>query len=289
MRYADVVKKAQEIVSKRGADNKSGKVPLYACKTWLKGDQINLWSYWQGYQIKDMDKGIDILLVGQDWGNPDRYPDSVSRIEEIQAGNMSVNYFSDASKTDENLAELFEILGCNIRKPVYDKRILFTNYCLGYRKGKESGGMTKTQLSMDKELFNDLVEAVKPKIIICLGKIVYEAVTGRVAHDFSKQISAGLPFVSEYPGDKHIKVYGVAHCGALGCNNAGGLDNMKKAWRVSAKDNGYLENVVVLKREDGTKLYLTEGENGQLVVRTSKDPGSSCIYSADLFCRLMGI
>ena len=47
-----------------------------------------------------------------------------------------------------------------------------------------------------------------------------------------------IPFVSEYPGDKHIKVYGVAHCGALGCNNAGGLDNMKKAWRVIAKDNG---------------------------------------------------
>ena len=48
------------------------------------------------------------------------------------------------------------------------------------------------------------------------------------------------------------------------------------------------EKTVVIKREDGMELYLKEGENDQLVVSTSKDPGTSYIYSAELFCRLMG-
>ena len=38
----------------------------------LDGNQINLWTYWQGYQIKDIDIGVDILLVGQDRRNDKR-------------------------------------------------------------------------------------------------------------------------------------------------------------------------------------------------------------------------
>ena len=66
----DVVKKAK-VTDRTGY----GKVQFQRCDTWLKGDQINLWTYWQGYQLDDIDeKGVDILLVGQDWGNPKRNP-----------------------------------------------------------------------------------------------------------------------------------------------------------------------------------------------------------------------
>lgn len=34
----------------------------------------------------------------------------------------------------------------------------------------------------------------------------------------------------------NIKVYGVAHCGALGSNNVGGMTNMIKAWKAIAKE-----------------------------------------------------
>ncbi|WP_196805239.1 hypothetical protein [Butyrivibrio sp. WCD2001] len=68
--------------------------------------------------------------------------------------------------TDRNLKDLFQCLGCDVGKKDPGKRILFTNYCLGYRKGYETGGMTKQLLDMDSELFDDLVNAVKPRIII---------------------------------------------------------------------------------------------------------------------------
>ena len=65
---------------------------------------------------------------------------------------------------------------------------------------------------------------------------------GHGVNDFSKQMRKGIPFVDEYPEDKSIRVYGVAHCGALGCRNAGGLDNMKKTWEVIAKDLKEIES-----------------------------------------------
>ena len=66
MTYRSVVEKAKSELKNR-KDYGSDHIDLYACETWLKGEQINLWSYWQGYQIEDIDNGIDILLVGQDW------------------------------------------------------------------------------------------------------------------------------------------------------------------------------------------------------------------------------
>ena len=67
-------------------------------------------------------------------------------------------------------------------------------------------------------------------MIICLGKITYEAVSGQHANNFLKQLKKGIPFVSRYPGVDSIKVFGVAHCGSLGSRNIGGMSNMKKAW-----------------------------------------------------------
>ena len=70
MTYKEVVKKAKTTLQRRGHYG-TDDVDLYACDLWLKSDQINLWTYWQGFQIDHIDKGIDIMLVGQDWGNPD--------------------------------------------------------------------------------------------------------------------------------------------------------------------------------------------------------------------------
>ena len=233
MKYLEVVRKAQKEVKSRGV---YGKLSLYACDTWLKGDQINLWTYWQGHQYEDVDEGVDILLVGQDWGNPSKDEKTISRIEDIQSGKIDSFYNDHASVTDKNLKELFQCLGCDIEKADPGLRLFFTNYSLGYRKGKETGGMTKSLLRKDAELFDDLVKAIKPKIIICLGKITYEAVINHSVNGFVDRLSKGKPFVSLYPGIDSIKVYGVAHCGSYGANNVGGMKNMKKAWKVIAKE-----------------------------------------------------
>lgn len=234
--YHEVVKKAQAAAKIRGEyGNKN--VRLYPCKTWLDGDQINLWTYWQGHQYKDIDeKGIDVLLVGQDWGNPEKDGKTIARIEAIQTGKSDSFYNEHASITDKNLKELFKCLGCDIEKADPGLRLFFTNYSLGYRKGSEQGGMTKTLMLEDEAFFHDLVMAINPKIIICLGKITYEAVIGWPIEGFVEQLKQGKPLVAKYPLRESIPVYGVAHCGALGANNVGGMPSMIKTWKVITKD-----------------------------------------------------
>nr|MBQ4454927.1 hypothetical protein [Clostridia bacterium] len=237
MKYCDVVKKAKDEISSR-SEYGYGKVQYTSCPTWEKGNQINLWTYWQGFQLDDIDgKGVDILLVGQDWGNPERNKNVCKTIEEIQQGNLTVNYISTASPTDITMKELFTVFGdVDITKRNPGMRLFFTNYSLGYRSGSETGGMTKRLMRQDEELFNDLVSAVKPKIIICLGKITYEMVSGTVTKGFIKQLKAGKPFKASFPMIDTIPVYGVAHPGSRGLSNVGGIDNMLKAWKRIAAE-----------------------------------------------------
>ena len=233
MKYDEVVALAKKIVKARTQSEYSNHyIKLSSCALWEKGDQINLWTYWQGYQIKDIDrKGVDILLVGQDWGNPDNDPVVSQNIERILAGDKDAFYVSNASATDRNLIELFMLLGCDITKKDPGKRIFFTNYSLGYRKGSETGGMTKGLMKKDRELFEKLVAAIKPKIIICLGKITFEMVSNKVANGFLKKLKEGEPFKEQYPFNEDIIAYGVAHCGARGGSNVGGMETMKKLWK----------------------------------------------------------
>ncbi len=233
MSYADVVSKAKDRGSKPYG---RGKVSYKPCDTFLKGDQINLWTYWQGYQLKGIDKkGVDILLVGQDWGNPDRNPKVIEQIKRIQNGDKEATYLAKVSPTDRNLIEMFKVFGedIDITKKNPGMRLFFTNYSLGYRKGSETGGMTKSLMREDEDLFNELVTTIKPKIIICLGKITYEMVSGVTAKGFIKRLNDGEPLKAYF---KDIPVYGVAHPGARGLSNVGGKENMVKAWKKIARD-----------------------------------------------------
>ena len=241
MKYREVVEAAKKA---RLAPYGHGKVQFAPCDIWLKGDQINLWTYWQGYQLEDIDeKGVDILLVGQDWGNPSlkRSIEVCKRIEEIQKGMSTAKYIVDGnsiSPTDQTMIAMFKVFGkeVDITNANPGMRLFFTNYSLGYRIGSETGGMTKTLMKEDKLFFDMLVLAIKPKIIICLGKLTYEMVSGEHARNFVKRLQNGEPFKASFPLKTNISVYGVAHCGARGRNNVGGEKQMKMAWEQIAKE-----------------------------------------------------
>ena len=242
-KYSDVVRKAK---SARKDPYGNEKIKYAPCEIWLNGDQINLWTYWQGYQLDDIDnKGVDIMLVGQDWGNPNAEKNSevCRRIREIQAGSKMMRYLATDSPTDRNLTKLFMSFGnhMDITKPDPGMRLFFTNYSLGYRTESETGGMTKSLMSKDKDFFEELVSAINPKIIICLGKITYEMVSGESAKDFVKTLRCGNPFRSTLPSNPDIIVYGVAHCGVRGSSNVGGIENMRRAWDRIAKE--YYERI----------------------------------------------
>ena len=152
MTYLKVVKEAQKEIKNR-KEYKNSKLTLHSCRLWEKGDQINLWTYWQGYQLKDIDqKGVDILLVGLDWGNIDK-PENERVFEEIrkiQNKNKNARYIAE-SPTDERLQRLFlDSFGENIMDKVPKYKLFFTNYSLGYRTGKQSeaGGNSKTLMRL---------------------------------------------------------------------------------------------------------------------------------------------
>lgn len=243
MTYAELVETAKkEICARKHYGN--SKLLFDRCETWLNSDQINLYAYWQGYQIKNKEDGIDILLVGQDWGhNPDHDPAYLADLKRIRLGIDKEPKRDSTNITNNNLGEMFSYLGIDIYKYDCGKRVFFTNYSLGYRPVdvSESGLMTHDLLKQDKKLFEMLVEVLKPKVIICLGQMVYETVSGKYTVEnnrsiWKKHLSTGEPFKAEYPLDRSIKVYGVPHCGRLGVINVGGKANMVNIWKSIAEE-----------------------------------------------------
>lgn len=237
MKYKDVVVSAQN-ARKESYGNRS--IDFEPCDEWLEGNQINLWTYWHGYQLKSIDKkGVDILLVGQDWGNPfdEKNTEVMSTIRRLQGGDTSA-VCQGTSPTDKTMAEMFKSFGEDI--DIYEKnlrlRLFFTNYSLGYRNGPETGGMTMGLMKEDKPFFDELVLAIKPKIIICLGKLTYEMVSGEKVKGFSKKLQDGIPFKATFPLKQDVVVYGVAHCGSRGRQNVGGKEKMRLAWDYIAKE-----------------------------------------------------
>lgn len=110
MTYLDVVRKAQ-------AAEKSGygRVQFMPCETWLARGQVSLWVHWQGYWLKDIDRrGVDIPLVGQDWGKPRQKSRYIRRIKEIQSGSEQAHFTATVNLTDKTMAEMFTVFGEDI-------------------------------------------------------------------------------------------------------------------------------------------------------------------------------
>ncbi len=187
-------------------------------------NEINLWSYWHG-GINNLD--ADILLVGQDWGN---YHDQDCKelIAQIKRSNNNPErnfvYSTNQSITDQNLCTLFNELRKEYNiKDTNNHKVFFTNFVLCYRKsGSITGGFRQQWARNCSEHFKRLVDIIKPKIIICLGKQVYTAVMKCAGKSPKRQgynltIADGAQKVSF--GSTTSIVFPMAHCGALGTSN----------------------------------------------------------------------
>lgn len=115
---------------------------------------------------------------GQDWGCPwDAGAAAVMR--NIQAMNcgQSVSYMCEnENPTDRNLIELFHSIGFDILTD--DSRLFFTNFVMGYRVKGTSGNFKKSWAMADAEYFRRLVEIIRPRILLCLGKDTLKSVLG---------------------------------------------------------------------------------------------------------------
>lgn len=209
-------------------------------KWYSKCKQINLWTYWQGINVKK----VDILVVGQDWGRP-CWPDfdakeSLKQIDDnvsqINAGKADVLYLSPGISspwpTDRNLSELIKeikldgkSLYVDVNSHRYDN-LFFTNFCLGYRRDKETGEMTQRKMMRNAAYFKKLVKCLNPQIIICLGKDTYECVLKTLFEksqnlsfkEYVVLLNKGENRTEEIFNGNKIIVYGMGHCGAMGVN-----------------------------------------------------------------------
>jgi DNA polymerase len=153
--YLSLVKKRKEHVFFEGLSNPSkidnGKYDIE--------DHLGPWSKWQG----NLDARI--LLIGQDWGNIDYYLNNKG-------------YDTDDNPTNQNLVELFKLIGIDIgtpSKPNFSAPVFFTNTILGIKQdGNMSAKVRKAWAKESADLFlAPLIEIIRPKTIITLGGYAY--------------------------------------------------------------------------------------------------------------------
>lgn len=145
-------------------------------------DEVNPWTYWQGRG----NRSPKILLLGQDWGALNasslKYLSGIKIVQEV-ASSEEVHYFDKTKQkmgfaTDRNLCDLFNALGYpNIQEKCYEQ-LFFTNLIPGFRDSDHSsGGYNPYWITPKvKDYFKSLMTILKPQIVICLGRSVYEAV-----------------------------------------------------------------------------------------------------------------
>ena len=201
-------------------------------------DEINLWTYWQGRGCLDP----DILVVGQDWGNPNT-PEGRSCLEAIKTGR---DYLSSSTfPTDKRLAGLFEAvwpdsdLG-NVRQK--NERLFFTNLVLGYRTGKNTGPLKAAQLAHDLGYFKTLVHILRPRAVICLGQKTFTYALRAYGErmDFPNGYISALNAHENYIDLEGTRFYGMSHCGNYGLKNRGG--NISKGLALEIQDWMELKN-----------------------------------------------
>lgn len=217
--------------------------------TWCPNfdQEINLWSFWQnGYRDNVTgDMSAEILLVGQDYGSYIEDGVFIPMISKCMEGSCNsteeyVSYIRNSKKrndTDINLLELFEVLGEEYRADIKNPRLFFTNLCLGYRScEKISGGNISKQMKHDSAYLKELIDILRPKVVICLGALTYTCAVEGLVDDaelndtIKKQLSLiKKSFISALDScDNHIRIecedygyeiFALSHPGFMGTSN----------------------------------------------------------------------
>lgn len=237
-RYTDLVEKVKQ--KYRNYPVCANKLELGWCDLLPAEDlcrEINLWTYWQGWGYAKDTPHIKYMLIGQDFGPPEKEETkgTIANVREMNKGN-AIMFHKDVklegkdSQTDNNLIQYFGLLG---RPKIDEKRysdLFFCNCNLGYRKGNYSGNMTRRVLENDSREMKELVDILQPENIICLGLetsvvMIRTLIDARFScNNFSGLIGDGAPY--QY-GDTYI--YPVAHPGYWGTMNRG-VGNVEKDW-----------------------------------------------------------
>lgn len=185
------------------------------CKKY-DSDQIGPWSLWQG----NLDS--DLLVAGQDWGD-------TSYFEKWEGRDQPTG-----NPTSENLQLLLEHIGICIGKPRdhQESELFFTNLILCLKQGGLQAPINNQWFAnCGEKFFRPLVDIVKPKAILALGKDVATLILRLYDVGFNKnQTLKAMMKKSPYTLTPSTVLFPLYHCGAKSVNFNRRLDEQEKDW-----------------------------------------------------------
>lgn len=232
-------------------DKCSRKVKMKLCENC---NEVNLWTYWEGGRDR---LDAEILVVGQDWGQikePEATYDVLKKAGDASGGFGYSNMFQDpGSSTNETLYKLLgNVEGCSdVKSDYYEsgrkcKKVFFTNYVCCYREDNTSGKFDPLWTCNCKDYFVKLVKIIEPKIIVCLGRRVFNSVSMAAGYrnsqrNYNDTIHNGAVLMN-FDGVS-AKFFPVAHPGTMGTLN-----------RCRARDN----DTRIISKERGVELQCND-------------------------------
>lgn len=206
--------------------------------------EINLWTYWQGWDYAKRESHIHILLLGQNWGNP-YSPQESGTINNIRMMNRGLdvpyryhcNRTSLEAQTDINLIDLFEHIGYTDIDVIRYSDLFFTNFNLGYRTVWNSEDIPLELMELDAPYIKKLIDILKPDKILCLGEDVVNA-TIKLLFGTTPDYKSFDDFLDEgnimtyYGTDYTSRIYPLFHTCYYGTNisRKGGYNQLLKDW-----------------------------------------------------------
>ena len=179
-------------------------------------DQIGPWSLWQH------NLNADIVIVGQDWGD--------TRYFEKWSGRDQ----NDGNPTNENLRRLLRYIGVIIGKPRegQEQRVFLTNLILCLKTGGLQAPVAEDWFrSCAERFFKPLIEIIKPKAVLALGKKTSEFILN--AYRVQYQPDAALKLLmgkSPYRLTSHTVLFPLYHCGAGSINRNRSFSEQLNDW-----------------------------------------------------------
>ena len=214
--YKRLVEKRKSCLICKGLSNPS----RVASGTYDK-EEIGPWSLWQA------DLNADFLVVGQDWGD-------VSYFERYKGRDKP-----KGNPTNEHLQILLNHIGVQIGKPCESQEqvIFLTNLILCLKDGGLQAPVENDWFSnCTREFFEPLVEIIKPKVILALGKKVSVSILDlyNIGYPKNNKLSE-LMLTAPYVLTSSTILFPLYHCGAGTVNRNRGLEEQKNDWRKIEK------------------------------------------------------
>lgn len=218
----DKTEKLRALAEKR----KRARYPGHACLGDFDGGKWEC-DYVSPYTKAAHNSDSKILIFLQDWCAQDDFKNGLNEIV------FDLGYYPNC-RTNKNLINLLRVHFCLELDEVYA-----TNWFPFFKQNKSSQIPQELMLQAGNDFGLDTIDIIQPKIVVCLGQEVFDAVRVLCGHKRMPDMETAITHGSfEYPGKRMFsnfcgaRVFCQAHTGYWGTinRNRGGVDRVSEDW-----------------------------------------------------------